>query len=424
MHSPAPFQRKDTTMKSFRLINGRILTLAVSDEEPGPRRGARMKELGVIENGWVQVRDGLIESVGPDTAPDSDIQAIDVRGRVIMPGLVDCHTHACWAGSRYEEFQAQVQGATYLQILESGGGIMSTVRAVRDANPEQLRRRLETNLDQMSRLGATTVEVKSGYGLTTEAELKMLEVIRDVAEQTDMLVQPTFLGAHAIDQENPDFVEMIINETLPAVVDAFGPIPCDAYCETGAWSLADCRRLFENAMDLGCPIRVHADQFNSLGMTRLAVEMGAVSVDHLEATTPSDLEHLARSSTIGVALPNSGFTLDDRYAPARELVDADGAIAIASNCNPGSAPTPSLPMAMALGCRKLRLLPSEVITAATWNAACVLGLQDQVGSIEPGKRADLAILQEEDERSLGCDFATAGPLATVTGGVWRALGRA
>jgi imidazolonepropionase len=210
------------------------------------------------------------------------------------------------------------------------------------------------------------------------------------------------------------------------VVAEFPEITCDAFCEELAWSLEDVRRLFENARDLGCPLRVHADQFHSLGVTRLAVEMGAVSVDHLEAITPKDLRHLAPSATIGVLLPCAGFHLNDRYAPARALIDAGGAVAIATNYNPGSAPTPSMPFTIALACRKLRMSPAEAILAATYNAACVLGMQDRVGTIEVGKRADLQLLDAQDERELGYELAGPGPLVVMVGGEivhLRAVGR-
>jgi imidazolonepropionase len=244
----------------------------------------------------------------------------------------------------------------------------------------------------------------------------MLRAIHATAQVVPLTVVGTFLGAHAIDKDNPNFIEETISETLPAVVQEFPEITCDAYCEEGAWSLKDTERLFRAAKELNCPLRVHADQFNSLGMTRLAVEMGVVSVDHLEATTDEDLELLADSSTFGVALPCSGFHLDDRYARARGFVDAGGALAIASNYNPGSAPTPSVPFTIALACRKLRLTPAEAIAAATYNAACVLGLEGELGSIEPGKRASVQLLDSSDERELAYEFATAGPLVVLVDG--------
>ena len=391
--------------------------MATARADDAPRRGRALRELGVIARGSVRIEEDRIVAVAEGDLPAAQDETVfEAEGRVLLPSWVDCHTHACWAGQRLDEFDLRLAGASYLQILKHGGGIMSTVRAVRAASQETLAALLSERLERMARMGTATIEVKSGYGLTPEDELKMLRAIREAAGETPQIIVPTFLGAHAIDREQPHFVEITINETLPAVAQEFPGIACDAFCEDGAWSLADTRRLFENAIDLGCRIRVHTDQFNSLGMTRLAVEMGALSVDHLEAMTPGDLQHLARSATIGVVLPCAGFHLDDRYAPARELIDAGGAVALATNFNPGSAPSPSMPFAIALAARKLRLTPAEAITAATWNAACVLGLQDEVGSLEPGKRADCQLLDIRDEREVAYEIAGPGPVLSIVAG--------
>ena len=403
-------------MNQLLMENARVLTLDAGTDTRDPRRGTQLRELGVIDRGWVMVRDGIIEDLGEGDAPPSDHARLDLEGRVLMPGLVDCHTHACWSGCRFDEFDQKLAGATYLELLAAGGGIMSTVRSVRSASLDELVENLCHRIEQMGRLGTTTIEVKSGYGLDTETELKMIEAIVAAGTRMQTTVVPTFLGAHAIDKEQPDFVERTINETLPAVAEACPGITCDAYCEEGAWSLDQCRRLFEEAQALGCPIRVHADQFNSLGATRLAIEAGARSVDHLEVTTPTELTLLAHAHTMGVLLPCSGYHLDDRYAAGRALIDLGGAVALASNCNPGSAPTPSLPFAMHLGVTKCGLKPAEAIVAATYNAACVLDLQDDRGSIERGKRADLIVLDSRDERSLAWEFATPGPRLVMIGG--------
>ncbi len=413
-------------MPPLTIINARILTLAAL-AKPVARREAAMRDLGVIERGYVRIVDREIEAIGSgDYTDPADGEVIDAGGCVLMPAFVDCHTHACWAGDRFSEFELALAGASYLEILKAGGGIMSTVRAVRAASDEDLLMLLLRRLAAMGALGTGTVEVKSGYGLNTETELKMLRAIHAATRQTGQLLVGTFLGAHAIDPDNPHCVEQIINETLPAIAAEFPEITVDAFCEKGAWSLDDVRRLFNNAKDLGCPLRVHTDQFNSLGMTRLAIEMNAVSVDHLEAISPKDLEHLAPSQTIGVMLPCSDFHLNCNYAPARALIDAGGAVAIATNYNPGSSPTPSMPFTIALACRKLRMTPAEAITASTYNAACVLGLQEKVGSIEVGKRADLQLLDAFDERELAYEFAGPGPLVVLVNGEivhLRAVGR-
>lgn len=393
-------------------LNARILTLAGHDT---PRRGRALRELGVIENGWVLIENDRIVDLGAGAAPAAD-DLFDCAGQVLMPAFVDCHTHACWAGSRLDEFEQKLAGATYLEILRAGGGIMSTVRAVRRASEDDLVRGLLARIARMVALGTGTIEIKSGYGLTTADELKMLRAIDRVAHASPLTIVKTFLGAHAKDADQPEFVDRMIDETLPAVVREFPRITVDAYCEEGAWSLDETHRLFESARSFDSPLRVHADQFHSLGGTRLAVEMEARSVDHLEATTPDDLQHLARSDVMGVVLPCSGFQLDDRYAPARAFIDAGGAMAMASNYNPGSAPTPSIPFTIALACRKLRMTPAEAISAVTINAAHVLRLDELVGSLEPGKRADLQVLDVRDERELGYEFAGPGPRLVMLGG--------
>ncbi len=398
------------------------MTLAPDGAPEGPRRGRWLRDLGVVSEGWLAIESGRIAGLGTGSPPACDGQVLDAGGRVVMPSFVDCHTHACWAGERYDEFALRVAGRSYLEILEAGGGIMSTVRAVRAAREQALADNLRHRLHQMRRLGTGACEVKSGYGLSTEAELKMLRVIAAVAEASAAPIVPTFLGAHAIDEAVPDFVDRTIDETLPAVAAAHPGIACDAYCERGAWSLEQCVRFFDRAIALGLPVRVHLDQFNALGLLEWAIEHGARTVDHLEASTPQGLDRLAASDTIAVVLPASGFSLDDRYADARRLVDAGGAVAIASNFNPGSAPGPSMPFAIALACRRLRLQPAEAIVAATVNAAHALGLERSCGQLARGMRADLQILDSTDERSLGCEFAGPGPLTRCLGGTWTATG--
>ncbi|TVQ62633.1 MAG: imidazolonepropionase [Phycisphaerales bacterium] len=382
--------------------NARVLTLAGET----PRRGAALAELGVREACDVLVREGRIERVEPEIPQATDVRTIDARGRVLMPGFVDCHTHACWAGERLDEWEQKQRGASYLEILERGGGIMSTVRAVRAASEDELVERLLERLAWMLRDGTCTVEVKSGYGLETEAELKMLRAIARAGEAWAGTVVPTACIGHAIDPHAGDsnvFVESTIAETLPAVHELFPGVAIDAYCEQGAWSLADTVRLFERAQELGHPVRVHADQFHALGMVEEAIRLGAVSVDHLEATGDESLRRLAVSDTFGVMLPCAGFHLDGRYADGRAFVDAGGKLAIATNVNPGSAPCASVPMAVALGVRHLGLTAGEAIAGVTTNAAALLGFRDR-GRIEPGLRADLVLLRHRDERQLAFEF--------------------
>jgi len=404
-----------TAAGDLLIRNARLITLAHGDV---PRRGAAMRHLGVIERGDVLMRDGVIVEVG-ESLDARAAREIDAAGRVVTPGLIDCHTHACWAGDRLDEFEQRLAGADYLSILKAGGGIMSTVRATRSASADELRRLTIAHLDRMLTFGTTTAEVKTGYGLTTDAECRMLQAILAATEgetASPMRLIPTFLGAHAIDREQSDFIERTIDETLPTIVQMKPGIACDVYCEQGAWSLDETRRLFEAAQLLGCPLRVHTDQFNSLGTTRLAVAMGARSVDHLEAIAQEDVPLVARSGTAAVLLPISGLCTDGRYAPGRALIDAGAIVALASNYNPGSAPSPSLPFAMALACRMMKLSPAEALTACTVNAAHVLGLSDRIGRIAPGLAADLVLWDERDERALAYEIAGAPPAAVIIAG--------
>ncbi len=377
-------------MSDHNIVNARIVT---NIGEP-------------IALGTVRTEGGVITSVEPQKQRLEIANATDAAGRALLPAFVDAHTHSCWAEDRLDEFDLKQKGATYLEILKAGGGIMSTVRAVRAASQSQLEENLLRRFESMHAEGTATVEVKSGYGLTTADELKMLRAIVSAGERVaplGMTVVPTALIAHALDTDQPDFIETTITETLDAVHAEFPGITVDAYCEEGAWSLGDCQRLFERAMGLGHPCRVHADQFNSLGMTRWAVERGFTSVDHLEATTAEELELLAKSETFGVMLPCSGFQVDDRYADGRAFVDAGGTPVIATNCNPGSAPTSSMPFAIALATRKLGLTAHEAIAACTVNAAKLLGFTDR-GVIAPGMRADMILLRHTDERMLAYEF--------------------
>jgi len=382
------------------ITNARILTLSGSDS---PRRGNAMRELAPIDKGTIVLRDGKIESVGASITIPDDAEPIDAQGRVVMPAFVDCHTHACWAGERLDEWERKQRGATYLEILESGGGIMSTVRAVRQASLDQLTESLLERLNWMLAEGTTACEVKSGYGLSTKDELKMLDAIVLADQNWAGRVSPTACIGHAKDADIADFIDRTINETLPAVHDRYPGVTIDAYTEQGAWSVEETVRLFTAAKELGHPLRIHADQFNALGMLEAAIELGALSVDHLEATEPASLKTLAESQTMGVMLPCSGFHVDDRYGDGRAFIDANGALAIATNVNPGSAPCLSMPMSIALATRKLGITAAEAICAATVNGAHLLEYND-LGTLDVGSQADLIMLRHSDERQLGYTF--------------------
>lgn len=400
------------------LIRGaRVLTLSAGDR---PRRGSALRELGVLSRADVLVEGERIAAVGKTVsvirAPD---RTIDADGRVLMPGFVDCHTHACWAGDRLDEWERTLRGEAYLDILKSGGGIMSTVRAVRAAPPDELARAVRARLDEFLAQGTTSAEIKSGYGLDTATELKMLRAIRDGARGWPGTVIPTALLGHAVEgeteREKAEFVRRTIEETLPAVSREFPGIAIDAYVENGAWSCARAAELFERARALGHPVRVHADQFNALGMTAWAAAFGAVSVDHLESSTDEDLLTLARSRTFGVVLPVCGLHSGGRFARARAYVDAGGALALATNLNPGSAPSSSMPLAIATAVRRCGLTPAEAIAAATVNPAALLGLHDR-GTIAPGQRADLVLLRHRDERALAYELGGNPAEAVIAGG--------
>lgn len=411
--------------------DARILTLAGTF----PRRGGNdMRDLRIIDRGDVLIVGDRIVRVGHVDASELPNGAASIRadGRVLMPGFVDCHTHACWAGSRIDEWEMKLgwdrardgsnttitsrdHKPTYLEILAKGGGIMSTVAATRKATEATLSSLLRARLERFLEHGTTSLEIKSGYGLTLDAELNMLRaIIRAISEFQGTIV-PTALLAHAIDPTVPGLAESIISQGVRAVTREYPGITIDAYCEDGAWSLDQCARLFAKAVECGSPWRVHADQFNRLGMIQHAIAHGATSVDHLEASSADDLRALAASNTFGVILPLCGIHLDGRYANARHFLDSGGLLAIATNSNPGSAPGVSMPMAIALAVRSCGVCVEEAIIATTLNAAAVLGLEDR-GMIVPDARADLILLAHSDERALAYELGGNPVEATIVGG--------
>ena len=389
-----------------------LLTLA-SD---GPRRGVDMGELGIIEDGAVAVKDGLVALVGPTSEVRGQVMAaeeVDASGKVVMPGFVDPHTHLVFAGDRAGEFEQRVKGATYLEIMAAGGGIMSTVRTTRTANVEQLVDESRARLDRMLAHGATTAEVKTGYGLDTENELKMLEAIRRLDAEHPVDLVPTFLGAHAVPTEyqgrTDEYVDLVVEEMLPRAASFLVTHPsslfCDVFCDEGAFTLEQSRRVLEAAQALGFGLKIHADEFKPLGGARLAVELGAVSADHLVCTPDEEIELLAGSNTVAVALPGTPFGLGHHeYTPARRIIDSGGALALATDLNPGTCWCESMPLIIALACRFMRMTPAEAIVAATINAAHAVGLGHQVGSLEVGKKADVIVLDIPDYRHLPYRF--------------------
>ena len=414
---------------------GQLLTLA---SPGGPKRGVAMRELGLIADGAVAVRDGRIMAVGPSTELRRVVRAaeyLDAAGRAVMPGFVDPHTHLVWAGDRAEEFEMRIAGASYMEIMAAGGGIMNTVHHTRAAGTDDLVAQTRLRLDRMLAYGTTTVEIKTGYGLDVETELKLWQAIRRLKAETPATIVPTFLGAHAVPAEYrgraDKYVDLVIQEMLPAIaqealIDPIAssnrmpeavPAFCDVFCEDGAFSLAQSRRILEAAKASGFGAKIHVDEFKPLGGTRLAVELGAISADHLVCTPPDEIELLARSDVVAVALPGTPFGLGHHdYTPARAIVDADGALAIATDCNPGTCWCESMQLVIALACRYLHLTPAEAISAATINAAYAVGLGHEVGSLESGKRADLIILAAPSYTHLGYRFGTNLVQMTIAGG--------
>lgn len=387
----------------------------------GPQRGLDLGQLHIIPNGAVLWRGETIAAVGPTPelrAAYPDEPALDAGGRVVLPGFVDPHTHLVWAGDRAAEFELRLQGRTYLEILAAGGGIISTVRATRQAGLDNLLEQTRRRAAAMFRHGTTTAEAKTGYGLETTSELIQLDALLRLDAEGPLELAPTFLGAHAIAPEfknDPDaFTALICNEMLPAVRRWWDehapqrPLPfVDVFCETGAFSLAQSRRILREAKQLGFPLKIHADEFDNLGGASLAAELGAVSADHLVKTSAEGIKALAHSGTVAVALPCTPFGLGEaHYTPARAILAAGGLLAIATDINPGTAWCESMQFAIALACRYLHLTPAQAIAAATINAAAAIGRAGRIGSIEAGKQADLIILTESDYRHLGYRFGT------------------
>jgi len=390
----------------------------------GPQRGPYMGNLGIIENGAILIEDGLITAVGPSDQMRSiyeDHEMIDAEHRVVMPGFVDPHTHLVWAGDRAAEFEMRLEGKTYLEIMEAGGGINSTVQKTREATDDQLLEQARVRMEGMFRHGTTTAEVKTGYGLNIDTEIKLLRVILNLDLEGPIDLVPTFLGAHAIPPEfkdNPDgFTEHICQDMLPEVKKWWSSrvgrqisteLPfVDVFCEKGAFSLDQSRRILETAVELGFKLKIHADEFENLGGASLAIELGAVSADHLVVTSPEDIEALGKSSTAAVALPCTPFGLaENQYSPAKAILDAGGILAIATDLNPGTAWCESMQFAIALACRYMKLTPAQAIVAATINAAEAIGVSNLVGTLDPGKKADLLILEVQEYQHLGYRFGT------------------
>jgi imidazolonepropionase len=410
-----------TTLLLIRNI-GQLLTLL---GPAGPRRGLALRELGIVNGGAVLALDGKIVAAGPAAGVESldaarDAREIDAAGRLAMPGFVDSHTHLVFGPPRLLDFEMRLAGADHRAIAAAGGGIRSSMKSVRSMSADQLASNTRRRLADFARCGTTTLEAKSGYGLDEANERKTLELLRDL-DGKPLDIVPTYLGAHVTPPEfegHPDpYIDWTIQHMLPLLRAERLARFVDVYCDVGAFSLGQSRRYLVAAKDQGFGLRIHAEQFESTGAARLACSLGAASADHLDQVTERDAEALGESPTIATLLPGSVFHLAlQRYAPARMLIDAGAAAALATDFNPGTSPTVNMTMVIGLACRMMHMTPAEAIVASTVNGACALGLLDRIGTLEPGKDADLIVLDAEDYRELPYWFGMSPVAVTIKRG--------
>jgi imidazolonepropionase len=375
-----------------------------------PRAGRELSELAIILNGGMLIRDGRIDVVGPSTEIEKKAggaEIIDAHGKVVLPGFVDAHTHLVFAGSRLDDFERRTRGDTYEEIAKAGGGIWSTVEKTRAASEADLLMQAKKHADWFLRCGTTTVESKSGYGLTVEDELKILRVMRRLNQETPLEIVPTFLGAHAVPRKMraDEYVDLVINEMLTQVTSDGLAECCDVFCEGGYFDIEQSRRILSAAKKLGLKLRIHADQLSNSGAAQLAGELRATTADHLEKTDAQGIAALKSGDVQPVLLPGSVYALGSAHYPrAREMIEAGLAVVIATDFNPGSSPTPSMPMILSLACTQMKMSPAEAIAASTINPAYSLGRNDQIGSLEAGKVANFSIFDCEDYRELAYWF--------------------
>lgn len=366
-----------------------------------PKKGLDMQQVEIIENGWIAIVEDKIAGVGNGDIPASfeiteKTLSITAKGKTVTPGLVDPHTHLVHAGSRENELALKLQGVPYLEILKQGGGILSTVKATQNATLDELVIQSKKSLDRMLAYGVTTVEIKSGYGLELETEIKQLEAIDILKQQSHMDLVSTFMGAHAIPKQYKDkpddFVDLLINKMLPIVSEKKLAEFCDVFCEEGVFSVEQTRKILKAAMKLGLKAKIHADEIVPLGGAELAAELKTISAEHLMAASDEGLRMMAENNVIAVALPGTSFNLaTGKYANVRRMIELGLSVALATDYNPGSCPTENIQLIMSLGSLYLKMTPEEVISAVTINAAAAINREKEIGSIEIGKKADIVI---------------------------------
>ncbi|MBS4192593.1 imidazolonepropionase [Bacillus sp. FJAT-49705] len=377
-----------------------LATLA--SEMKGPRAKEAMSELGLIEDGSLWLEDGIIQAVGTTTELENlyeerahEAEIIDATGHIVTPGLVDPHTHVVYGGSREREFEMRLEGATYMEIMNAGGGIHATTRMTREATEEELIEQTTKRLDSFLQHGVTTVEGKSGYGMNLETELKQLRVMKMLQDAHAIDLVPTFMGAHAVPPDfkgrEDEFVDYLIDHMLPIVAEEKLAEFNDVFCEKGVYTPEQSERILEAGKKLGLTPKIHADEIEPYGGAELAAKVGAISAEHLLKASDEGILAMATSGTIACLLPATALYLREQAAAGRKMIDSGVAVAISTDCNPGSSPTTSMPLVMNLACISMRLTPAESLTAATYNAACAINRQDQVGSLEVGKKADVVL---------------------------------
>lgn len=405
------------------VTHGRLFTLAGFSERPAT--GPAMGRVGLVEDGFVAIKGDRIAAVGqmrdlPRSLVELETMVLDAGGRAVLPGFIDPHTHAVYAGSRAAEFGRRLEGASYLEILAAGGGILSTVAATRAASEAELAEATRQRLGRFLLHGTTTVEVKSGYGLGLEPELKQLRVVRQLQAEVPQTLVPTFLGAHAVPaeyrQDREAYVRLVADEMLPVVAHEGLARFADVFCEQGVFDVAESRRILERARELGLGVKLHADELAAFGGAELAAALGATSADHLLHASEAGLRAMAESGVVAVLLPGTAFFLREAYAPARQMVELGVPVALATDHNPGTCSLESMAMVLGLACLEMRLTPAEALTAATINAAHALGLGRTTGSLEPGKRADLLILDGAGPEDVVYQFGRNLAQTVITGG--------